>query len=506
MKPMTLKGRAKALCLQGGTSGVRQIGYVPPEDVDPKWAQVQLSGGITLADLQKLREAKQKSGQSFGDIAKLIGLLGQQGGDVAAGGLSGTLARFTGQPYDVLGGTGGATANIQYNAIPFEGYQFGIEDVPPWAGPFYLGRRNPNYGGGGGGYFPTTPDAQLSPRPSGGYFPTTPDAQLPAVWQSSPRDYNPPPQPDVSTFTPVGGVGGPWGFNPTPRPTPSGVRGFQAGDPDVEPTPIPYYEPTGGSTEVTGAGTPTVTVGDPQVMQYAPDYYGYTDSGQYVGTGPYQTVNQLGYDPSMPQNRTGLFGGGPGTGGPTRFGAGLFGGVVGNAIFPGLGAVTGPLAKWLTSQIQKGAISRTADSIRNALASRGLGGMGGFGGGGYYDPSYLRSIGYEPGQGTGSLFPGVGPTSGAYDVGGYGVGGGGGSFFHDLAGGRPSPVAGSFYNIGGGGPVGGSMVGMLMQHAPLAAFGGLNILQAQRQGLLPNQNFSLARVSDIGGRVPARVQ
>jgi hypothetical protein len=49
------------------------------------------------------------------------------------------------------------------------------------------------------------------------------------------------------------------------------------------------------------------------------------------------------------------------------------------------------------------------------------------------DPAYLESIGYRPGQGTDSFYPGTvtGPTAGPFDVGAYGVGHEGGSFFHD---------------------------------------------------------------------------
>jgi hypothetical protein len=48
------------------------------------------------------------------------------------------------------------------------------------------------------------------------------------------------------------------------------------------------------------------------------------------------------------------------------------------------------------------------------------------------DPAYLASIGYREGQGTESQWPGsvTGPTPGPFDVGAYGVGGQGGSFFH----------------------------------------------------------------------------
>ena len=66
---------------------------------------------------------------------------------------------------------------------------------------------------------------------------------------------------------------------------------------------------------------------------------------------------------------------------------------------------------------------------------------------GYYSPEYLASQGYEPGQGTNSQWPGEGPSTTSYDVGAYGAGGGGGSFFHGNVG--AGPIAGSFTNLGG---------------------------------------------------------
>lgn len=78
---------------------------------------------------------------------------------------------------------------------------------------------------------------------------------------------------------------------------------------------------------------------------------------------------------------------------------------------------------------------------------------------GYSSPSYLRSIGYNEGQGEGSLFPAgvTGPTAGAFDVGASGVGGGGGSFFHGGASAGAqhgaTSVAGAFgrYGLGSAG-------------------------------------------------------
>lgn len=107
------------------------------------------------------------------------------------------------------------------------------------------------------------------------------------------------------------------------------------------------------------------------------------------------------------------------------------------------------------------------------------------------DPGYLRSIGYEPGQGTGSLFPGevTGPTRGSLDTLLGGIEGQGGSFFHgeltqpnaiDPSTGLPrtdvgaspmnpggynypvhgpTPIAGAFANLGGSGPVNLSSLG-----------------------------------------------
>jgi len=114
--------------------------------------------------------------------------------------------------------------------------------------------------------------------------------------------------------------------------------------------------------------------------------------------------------------------------------------------------------RWALSQPRYGAAPGAAPARRAPVAAAGGGGGGAVStprqyGPGWYSPDYLRSIGYEPGQGAGSMWPGAGPSLGAYDVGGYGVGGGGGSFFHQLQGGRATPIAGSTYNLGASGPV-----------------------------------------------------
>lgn len=125
---------------------------------------------------------------------------------------------------------------------------------------------------------------------------------------------------------------------------------------------------------------------------------------------------------------------------------------------------------------------------------------GGRPGGRYGGRGPRGSLGrFEPGGGYPEMpfgvaqGPNVTPNTG-------GIGGLGGSFF----GGRSNPgmwLPGATYNLGAAGGNLGSMGGLIAVHAPQAMFGGLNILQAQRRGLLPNQAFSLARVRDIGGKV-----
>jgi hypothetical protein len=144
----------------------------------------------------------------------------------------------------------------------------------------------------------------------------------------------------------------------------------------------------------------------------------------------------------------------PGTGGPTRNVGGLIAGVAGNALIPGLGALTGPAARWVIQQIQRGhfpqlSLPRPGSSAGGGTVPGGSGGSGA----GYSSPDYLRGIGYDPGQGTGSLWPGT--PSGGY--GGYGVGGAGGSFFGQLSGVRGGPLGGAFQGLGSGG--GGSVSG-----------------------------------------------
>jgi hypothetical protein len=74
------------------------------------------------------------------------------------------------------------------------------------------------------------------------------------------------------------------------------------------------------------------------------------------------------------------------------------------------------------------------------------------------DPAYLQSIGYHE-QYTGEMLPGgvTGPTIGGYDVGAYGAGGGGGSYFHGGASAGAqhgaTSVAGAFSGLGSSGPV-----------------------------------------------------
>jgi hypothetical protein len=161
----------------------------------------------------------------------------------------------------------------------------------------------------------------------------------------------------------------------------------------------------------------------------------------------------------------------PGTGAPTRNVAGLIGTVAGNALFPGLGVATGPAAKWLAGKFQFGGGPRGNPVARPATQPQSQPVRGSNApSGGNFSPQYLRSIGYEPGQGTDSLWPGGGSSAGPRDVGAYGVGGGGGSFFHDLPGVRGGPLAGSFAGLGAGsggtisGSAGNALAGLLARN------------------------------------------
>jgi len=281
--------------------------------------------------------------------------------------------------------------------------------------------------------------------------------------------------------------GGYSSFIPLSKPLSAfrGVQHFQVGVTDT------LFPP--GSA---GANEPLPPAG-PQV-QINPPTAGVTNDPVQL-----QVINRLGYDPSMPQNRTGFFGGGPGTGGPTRWGIGAGATVLGNLLFPGAGLIAGPLARWITSLVQRGKIGMpNLPQLRMPQFHFGGGGGGGGAGGpqgGYYSPEYLRSIGYEPGQGTGSLWPGAGPSVGPYDVGAYGVGGGGGSFFHELAGGRATPVTGATFMLGQGtgGLLPGSFGGSLAMHEAMPWLGGKTIAQAMPW-------FHLSGVSSGGytGTVP----
>jgi hypothetical protein len=184
----------------------------------------------------------------------------------------------------------------------------------------------------------------------------------------------------------------------------------------------------------------------------------------------------------------------PGTGKPTQNIASTLVGMGSNFIIPGLGLITGPLTKMLISKWQQNHPGQqvTAQVVQNLKASKGgqMGrynpnyayGMGGGGGGGWYNPAYLRSIGYEPGQGTGSLWPGAGPSLGYRDIGGYGVGGGGGSFFHDLKGIRGGSLPGSFTGLGQGswGTLG-SLGGWMGAHRAMPEYGGMSLIGMMHQ-------------------------
>ncbi len=110
------------------------IGYVPPQDVDPAWQQIQLSSPqLNVAALQAAAKKNGVSGSTVADILKVV-----QG--VRGGGMAGNYAR-AGSPTPVFGESG------YPSAIPVGGYQEGISDIgyPPFIGP------NMRYSAGRGG-------------------------------------------------------------------------------------------------------------------------------------------------------------------------------------------------------------------------------------------------------------------------------------------------------------------------------------------------------------------
>ena len=232
---------------------------------------------------------------------------------------------------------------------------------------------------------------------------------------------------------------------------------------DLPPAEIPYPGTGEPSTVATGgSGTQLPYGGNPNAPA----------ADVTPGMSDQDMINKLGYDPGDPRNNLTS---GFGSGVPTQRALGFIGNFLGNAAFPGLGQLTGPAAAKITQMIQNGAGKA---AVQNAISQYQGGGGGGTpdSGGkgtpgvfnpGYSDPAYLRSMGYGPGQGTGSLWPGAtgnwgynqdNPDSPQYDpmgpaAGGFsgGVGGNGGSFFHDLGGVRGGPLAGSFMGLGAGG-------------------------------------------------------
>jgi hypothetical protein len=298
------------------------------------------------------------------------------------------------------------------------------------------------------------------------------------------------------------------------------------------------YNPNNSSGQITGGENSTFFPGTGGIPLPggAPDIPGDTTSDP--NTGPSgsndpgsqdssQVIKNLGYDPSDPRN---FDPSGFGSGRPTQKAIGLIGNFLGNFAFPGLGMLTGPVASKITQMIQNGA-SRSA--VQNAIAKAQSGGdvtvgdptdVTGAGGGkdntgsgGYYDPSYLASIGYGPGQGNKSMWPGSTgnwgylqdvPGSVAYDptgpaAGGFGggVAGGGGSFFHDLGGVRGGPIAGGAFNLGAsGGGLAPGMANLYLHSAPMQSW-------AQNQGYnsvgdwLNKTGFSLAGGNPSGANL-----
>ena len=320
-----------------------------------------------------------------------------------------------------------------YQFTPQERQLLGIMDIAPEGQAGQIERYYPGRGGG----------------PSGGVFGRT-----------------------LSTVTNPGRAIGTWWSNT-----------FGGGNPDwsasqLAAAGVPYY-PEGSTVSQTLGPALEGAFGGPGGGGLSTGLVDVTPGG---GT-PMEVVNQLGYDPSYPQNRGlgAIFS--PGTGVPTQFWPSTAAGVIGNALAPGLGTLLNPLTKAGISWVQHGGLSRLGN-LFGGIRGPGQGGssVGAAAKSGYYDPQYLRSIGYEPGGGTGSLWPGAGPSVGVADVGGYGVGGGGGSFFHDLGGGRGGPLPGATYGLGsfGGGNLG-SFGGLVGMHMAMPQYGGLTLSQVVRQ-------------------------
>ena len=113
---------------QSGSSMVRPIGYVSPEQEDPKWQQVQFQGGLNLADIAKLKEGSRQKGissQTVSDIMRLLGSLGKAyGGGAGAG-------DYFGSGYGAMGAAQSQLGGVPLSWSPVAGYQGGDDFVEP---------------------------------------------------------------------------------------------------------------------------------------------------------------------------------------------------------------------------------------------------------------------------------------------------------------------------------------------------------------------------------------
>jgi hypothetical protein len=298
---------------QYGTSEVKPIGYVSPEDVDPVWKEIQLQSGMSLAELKKLKEAAEGKGKSAQDVASILSLLsksGALGGGTPTYGEGSATSQALGPAMEqAWAGYQGGTADVGLESPPIvrQPYQdVGLVSPPPVRQPYtdvglvsppqVSQTWSPLQGGSSAPYF--------------GIASTPFRTNAPMIASAGPG------------MRPVGrlGRGLPPGLLGRPLPPglarlqaagrfPAGLsrygqrtQGLQGGTASVEPTPLPgtIYGSGGPQstwadyTAATGQTAPDVTFGGwggvPQDPYYG--YYGGTDLSPTGAWSPY-TSRQL---------------------------------------------------------------------------------------------------------------------------------------------------------------------------------------------------------------------
>src|SRR5215472_17952247 len=261
------------------------IGYVSPQQADPTWRDVQLSGGSgSLSELARLRALRQQQGQQTGSqIMNALGTLAKaymgSGGSLGGGGEAGYLTT-----------TGG-------NVFPM-GYQRGIGSVRPVGHPYGV-RDTPYFGFGRpvmhlAGGVPTIPEMGNAPDVSDYSDPQALAGNEPGgFWSPSGEG------PQVQIF---GGRND--GLSPSDFPSggfPSG--GGPSYDPSFQPSSGPYGG--GGAPGGPGGGYPDLNVPFGGGSPYNPNFGGVGGPGGGPRGGG-------GFDPGEGfRRRFGIGGGGP---------------------------------------------------------------------------------------------------------------------------------------------------------------------------------------------------